>query len=84
MRYLCVVLHVIVSTIKVLSATQQCLCGEFVSQATIKHTRVSQLKTLNIFYLVIYWTQKLHNDFIFLCIMVLPLVGHSSYHKYHC
>jgi len=25
------------------------------------------MKTLNIFYLVIYWTQKVHNDFIFLC-----------------
>jgi len=24
-------------------------------------TRVSQLKTLNIFYLVIYWSQKVHN-----------------------
>jgi hypothetical protein len=30
-------------------------------------TRVSQMKTLNIFYLIIYWTQKVHNDFIFLC-----------------
>ena len=28
--------------------------------------RVSQMKTLNIFYLVIYWTQKVQNDFIFL------------------
>jgi len=28
--------------------------------------RVSQMKTLNV-YLVIYWTQKVHNDFIFLC-----------------
>jgi len=25
------------------------------------------MKNLNIFYLVIYWTQKVHNDFIFLC-----------------
>ena len=23
------------------------------------------MKTLNMFYLVIYWTQKVHNDFIF-------------------
>jgi len=30
-------------------------------------TRVSQMKTLNIFYLVIYWMQKVHTDFIFLC-----------------
>ena len=29
------------------------------------YTRASQMKTLNIFYLVIYWTQKVHNDFIF-------------------
>ena len=42
-------------------------------------TRVSQMKTLNIFYLVIYWTQKVHNDFIFLCSIVLPPVGHC-----HC
>ena len=25
------------------------------------------MKTLNIFYLIIYWIQKGHNDFIFLC-----------------
>jgi hypothetical protein len=34
------------------------------------------MKTLNIFYLVIYWTQKVHNDFIFLhslhCIPSVP------------
>ena len=34
-----------------------------------RNTRVSQMKTSNIFYLVIYWTQKVHNDFIFLCIL---------------
>ena len=47
-------------------------------------TRVSQMKTLNMFYLVIYWTQKVHNEFIFLCSIVLPPVGHSSNHEYHC
>ena len=31
------------------------------------HTRVSQMTTVNIFYLVIYWKQKVHNDFTFLC-----------------
>ena len=45
---------------------------------------VSQMKTLNVFYLVIYWTQKVHNDFIFLCNIVLPPVSHSSNHEYHC
>ena len=35
--------------------------------AQISCTRVSEMKTLNIFYLVIYCTQKLHNDFTFLC-----------------
>jgi len=30
------------------------------------------MKTLNIFYLVIYWTQKVQKDFIFLCSIVLP------------
>jgi len=25
------------------------------------------MKTLNMLYLVIYWTQKVHNNFIFLC-----------------
>jgi len=38
------------------------------------------MKTLNMFYFVIYWTQKVHNDFIFLCGIVLPPVGHSSDH----
>ena len=41
-------------------------------------------KELNMFYLVIYWTQKVHNDFIFLCSIVLPPVGHSWNHQYHC
>ena len=36
------------------------------------------------FYLVIYWTQKVHNDFSFLCGIVLSPVGHSSNHGYHC
>jgi len=36
------------------------------------------------FYLVICWIQKVHNDFIFLCSNVLPPVGHSSNHEYHC
>jgi len=47
-------------------------------------TRVSQIKTLNVFYLLIYWTQNVHNDFIFVCSIVLPPVGHSSNHEYHC
>jgi len=42
------------------------------------------MKTLNMFYLIIYWTQKVHNDFIFLCSIVLPPVGHSSNYEYHC
>ena len=42
------------------------------------------MKTLNMFYLVIYWTQKLHNYFIFLCSILLPPVRHSSDHEYHC
>jgi len=48
------------------------------------NTRVNQLKTVNMLYLVIYWTQNVHNDFIFLCNIVLPPVGHSSNHEYHC
>ena len=31
------------------------------------HIRVSKMKTLNICYLVIYWTQNAHNNFIFQC-----------------
>jgi len=42
------------------------------------------MKTLNIFYLLIYWTQKVYNDLIFLCSIVLPPVGHSSNHEYRC
>ena len=48
------------------------------------YTSVSQLKTLNVFYLVIYWTQKVYNYFIFPCSIVLPPVGHSSNHEHHC
>ena len=48
------------------------------------NTRVIQLKTLNMFYLVIYWTQNILNNFIFLRSIVLPPVGHSSNHQYHC
>jgi len=54
------------------------------SSATYAHTRVSLVKTLNMFYLVIYWTQKVPNYFIFLCSIVLPPAGHSSNHEYHC
>jgi len=48
------------------------------------YRRVNQLKPLNMFYLVIDWTKKAHNDFIFQCSIVLPPVGHSSNHEYHC
>jgi len=47
------------------------------------YSRVSQMKTLNTVCLVIYWTQKVHNDFIFLCSILLPSVGHSSNHEDH-
>jgi len=48
------------------------------------YTRVSYMKTLNKFHLVIYWTQNVHNDFIFLCSIVLLHVGHSSNHEHYC
>jgi len=48
-----------------------------------EYTRVCHLKTLNMFYLVIYWKQKVHNEFIFLCSVVLPTVGHSSNHEFN-
>jgi len=35
---------------------------------------VSQTKILNMFYLIIYWTQKVCNDFMFLCSIVLKTV----------
>jgi len=47
-------------------------------------TRVSHMKALDMFYLIIYWTQKVYNDFTFLCSILLPPVGHSSNHDYHC
>jgi len=43
---------------------------------------VSQMKTSNMFYLVIYWKQKVHYDLIFLCSIVLPPIGHSSNHEW--
>ena len=42
------------------------------------------MKTLSMFYLVIYSAQKVDNDSIFLCSIVLPPVGHSSNNEYHC
>jgi hypothetical protein len=51
---------------------------------SLYYTKVSQMKTLNRVYLLIYWTQKVHNDFIFLCSIALPPVDHSSNHQYHC
>ena len=42
------------------------------------------MKTLSMFYLVIERTPKVHNDFTFLCSVVLPPVSHSSNHEYHC
>ena len=49
-----------------------------------QYTRVNHMKTLKMFYLVSYWTQKVQNYFIFLCSIVLPPVGPSSSHEYHC
>jgi len=34
-------------------------------KSSVIYTKVSQLKTLNMFYHVIYWIQKIHNGFIF-------------------
>jgi len=51
-------------------------------RAFLENTSVSQMKTLNMFYPVIYWTQKVHNNFIFLCSIALPPVSHSSNHEY--
>jgi hypothetical protein len=48
-----------------------------------KDTTVSQMKTLNIFYLVIYWTQKVLNDFIFLCSLRCVPYKCSSASKVH-
>ena len=42
-----------------------------------RNTRASQMKTLNIFHLVIYRTQKVHNGFIFLCSHHYMLLFHS-------
>jgi len=42
----------------------------------ISSTMMSEMKNLNIFHIVIYWTQMVHNDFIFLCSIALPPVGH--------
>jgi len=36
-------------------------------KSDIHYTRASQMKTLNILYPLIYRTQKVHNDLIFLC-----------------
>ena len=46
--------------------------------------RVSGMKILNMFLSRNLLNTKVHNDFIFLCSIVLPPVGHSSNHEYHC
>jgi len=51
-------------------------------QVLQEYTRASQMKTLNTFYPVIYWTQKVHSDLIYLCSTVLPPVSHSTNHEY--
>jgi len=60
----------------------------FMSCASIafgeRYSKVSQTETINMFYRVICWTQKVHSDFIFLCSIALPPVGHSSNHECHC
>ena len=67
-----------------------CLCAGFTSLWSFYvslcwlYTRMSQIGTLSMFYLLIYWTQKVHNDFIFLYSILLPPVGHSSNHEYRC
>ena len=58
--------------------------NKLIYEDELPNTRASQIKTLNMFYLVIYWTQTVHNDFIFLRSIVLTPVGHSSNHEYHC
>ena len=50
----------------------------------VKNTMVNQMVTVNMFYIVIYWTQKGTQWPHFLCSIVLPPVGHSSKHEYHC
>ena len=44
-------------------------CLSYFNRSVSRYTRVSQVKTLNIFYLVMYSTQKVHNDFIFFYIV---------------
>ena len=57
---------------------------KLVKRSNVNNTMVSQMKTLNMFYVLICWTQKVHNDFIFLRSIVLPPVGHSSNYQYQC
>ena len=45
---------------------------------------ISGGKRLNIFYVVIYRTQKVHNDITILCSILLSSFGHFSNHEYHC
>jgi len=47
-----------------MSLIQTCTSNGHLYRAT--YTRKVQMKTLNIFYLIIYWIQKVHNDFSFL------------------
>jgi len=51
--------------------------------AHCQYTREIQMKTLNIFYLIIYWIQKVHNDLIFLCSLQCVQYKCSSVSQVH-
>ena len=43
------------------------------------NTRLSQMKAVNIFYLLIYWIQNVYNDFIFLCsVRCVPYISRCA------
>ena len=45
-------------------------------------TRVTQTKTFNTFFLVIYWTRKVHNDFIFPCSLHFAAISFTATRRF--
>ena len=69
--YLPLTSNILLATL-LLQTHSMCSFLDIRHQISHPHTRVSQMKILNIFYLVIYWTQKVHNDIFLRSLHCVP------------
>jgi hypothetical protein len=71
--YLPLTSNILLAT-RLLQTHSKCSFLDIRHQISHTHTRVSQMKTLNIFYLIIYWTHKVHNDIFY----IVSIAFHTS------